>query len=182
MNFKVAQSLSVLIIHNLVDYKLNSKQIIEYKLITKNVLNFLKYPLYINLTTKSKDDYAAEIVKELLQHGYLEMSNILLKILSKSINESPSSKDAILRDVNQIDSYYTNIRESFVQLVETKFVERLPNLDNSNKTQFNEEIENESSKQAEKVKSKVPRFSSNDEEKSTIPYIKIDGDFLKIFI
>ena len=38
----VAQLLSILIIHNIVDYKLNSRQIVEYKFNTKSAINFIK--------------------------------------------------------------------------------------------------------------------------------------------
>ena len=172
----VSQCLSALAIHNLVEYKLNSKQLIEYKVASKNVLNMIKYPLYVRQADELVPQFGGMIVHEMLVNGYVEMSSVLLKVLSRWAREN-GEKESLVGDVKKLDSTWAKLRESFEKLTEDEYIERLPRLDSSGgKTVFNEDDVSTESKQPPKAKlERIPKFVSADEERLIVPKIRIDG-------
>lgn len=175
--------LSVLIDHDLAEYKLNAKQIVEYKLCVRNVLNMLKHPRYVRLMHGLFDKYAAMIVEEILLHGRVQMSALMLKLLSKIVNES-SEKQRILIDTVKIDTIYTTVRDTFAKLVDEGYLERIASLDTNghvNGSRFDEDVNlaQDANKSAKKAPlPKIPKFDNNENNKYSIPNLKIDGWYL----
>lgn len=171
---QVAQILSVLVIHNFIEYRLNSKQLIEYKLLIRNVLNLLKYPLYIKRAEELGGKAEAIIVSEILLNGYVEMSSVVLKTVVRVAKEAGDKN---------IDGLYGQVRESFEKLVGEQYLKRLPSLDSAYKTTVGQNINSDKSS---KTKSeRIPKFANSDDEnesneKFTVPQIRIDGS--SIFI
>ena len=162
----MSQIISILITHNLVDYKLNTKQIVEYKMNIRNTINTLKYPKYIGYIKETlKDDYSWLIVKEILLHGYLEMSSVILKLLAKSFNENKLFN----KDANQINLIFNSIKSSFTSLAENNYVERIPELDTDQNMSNGAKNEDHTNKQ------KVPKFSFNNMYRFDTPHLNIEG-------
>lgn len=59
---------------------------VEYSFSTKNTLLRLKFPRIIYTTRKLFDDISEFIVEELLLNGYLEMSDVILRVYSRLDN------------------------------------------------------------------------------------------------
>jgi hypothetical protein len=106
------------------------------------------------------------ILREILLHGNLEMSGILLKILAVQCNENVLKQK--LTDLNAIYLYFNMIRESFVKLVQENFLERMPQLDNEDEDMSD-------------TKSKIPNFLSSDINRFLLPDLKIDGILLTFY-
>lgn len=62
--------------------------------------------------------HAARIVEELILNGYLEMSSVVLKVLSREQSETSESDE-------KISSHYTNIVEAFQRLAESNLIQRV---------------------------------------------------------
>ncbi|CAF0854545.1 unnamed protein product [Brachionus calyciflorus] len=120
---QLAQILSILSLHDIVEFKLNSKNLVEYKFCTKNTLNLLTIPRNIAKIEALYGNFAALLIENLSLHGSLQSSLLILKVLdyfSKLNSLNDSSKQSTL--LNQI-------KESFINLVNLNFIERLADLD-----------------------------------------------------
>lgn len=147
-------------LHDLVEYKLNTKQIIEYKVVIKNVLNMLKYSLYISEAEEMGGKLAGMIVHEILTKGYIEMSSVVMKIAASESDGDPKKL-----------SYLAKVKVSFEKLVDGHYLERLPHLDMSAvKTVFNEDV---GVKTTPLKLERMPKFVNSDEDKFSVP--SIDG-------
>lgn len=161
-----AQILSILIKHHLVEYKLNQRQIVEYKFLVHNALNRLKLARTIQTvrSSQSNDKNSELILRELLLHGSLEMSNILLKLLSRQFNENNLKQK--LTDLNAIFLHFNMLKESFCRLVEENFIEREPQLDAD---------DDEDENTTKNKKNKTPKFMPSDINRFLVPDLQIDG-------
>lgn len=165
------------------EYKLNAKQFIDYRLLTRNVLNFLKYPLYIKQAEEVfADKSSSMIVHEILLNGYAEMSSVVLRVVARLVTKELGESEQ--RDAKKIEAIYTRVREGFVKLVGNEYVERLPALDSSSvaSTSFNEDMDTDSKKTAPTPASKttkrlekMPKFSHTNEDRFIPVTIRIDG-------
>ena len=113
--------------------------------------------------------YSSLIVKEILINGYLEMSSVVMKVVAVLATESGQ------RDPKSIYSLYVQVRESFERLANESYIERLQRLESSIKTVYNEDMDTGEEKTARPKLERIPKFANNDEEKFSIPTIKIDG-------
>ncbi len=111
-----------------------------------------------------EDSFATSIVEEILIHGHLEMSSVILKILCQHFKEKRTDlaeNEAQL----QINEQFALIKDSFKKLVVDGILERLPGLeiDNSNETSL--------------IKiHKIPKYIAlNESFKQDVPDIKIPG-------
>ncbi len=130
------------------------------------------------------DDNAASLIQELILHGFLEMSSLILKRLI----DFYTHLDKTEIDQNKLEANFQKIKESFEKLVNSEFILRLPQLDSFN--QQNDVIKNGSSKSHEtenknntngisqNQRLKVPIFLPNDYSKREMPHIIIDSEFL----
>lgn len=168
--------MSTFAIHNLIDYKLNSRQLVEYKLVTKNVLNLLKNPLYIQQANELFGKSAALITHEILVNGYIEMSSVILKVVARLANETNE------RDSKKIDAIYNETRECFAKLVGNEYLERLPPLesvsnficDNDEQMETDKKTTTPTTSKPKKLE-KIPKFTKSDQNVFTLPVIRIDG-------
>lgn len=124
---KLSHVLSILITHYLVEFKLNTKQIVEYRFNTINAIDRLKTARVTGVIKNFQNDENAEhIIIELYNHASLEMSSVLMKIIAKKFNDTDlKSKSA---DLNEIYSQYSEVMGSFNKLIADKFIVRLPRL------------------------------------------------------
>jgi hypothetical protein len=111
------------------------------------------------------DSFATSIVEEILIHGYLEMSSVILKVLCKYFKEKRS--DLAENEVQlQINEQFVLIKDSFKKLVGDGILERLPGL----------EIENNSNETNLIKIHKIPKYIAlNEFFKQDVPDIKIPG-------
>ena len=111
-----------------------------------------------------EDSFASLIVEEILIHGYLEMSSVLMKVLSISFHGK--SSDLTDSDIQSINENFRLIKESFEKLVKDGILEKLPVL----------EIEQNIKETYKNVTMhKVPKFVVlNESNKQDLPELKIE--------
>ena len=111
---------------------------------------------------------AVTIVGELVLHGYLEMSSLVLKLLSKS---APSATETLVE--------FRKAKEAFESLVSAGYVHRLPQLDENDDALFqsNGNGSSEADGKTVRIKPKVPKFVHHQTEmqKQLVPDIKMNG-------
>jgi hypothetical protein len=123
--------------------------------------------LYYNRTihtarhTLGNDNNCELILKEILLHGNLEMSSVLLKVLAGQYNQRVLKQK--LTDLNAIFLHFNAIKESFVKLVKENFLERLPQIDVDDDDDENKKL-------------KLPKFLPPDINRYVVPEIEIDGN------
>ena len=112
-----------------------------------------------------EDDFATTMVEELLIHGYLEMSCLILKILAKHFK----AKHAELTEGqirSQMNQSFSLIKESFKKLVDEGYLEKLASL----------EMEKTSEENGKKpTPPKIPKLVSHELNRYELPEIKVDG-------
>lgn len=153
----VAQILSILIDQDLVQYKLNARNFVEYGFDTKNTLNRLKYPRYIYVSKTLFPDTAAEfIVEEILLHGKLEMSSCLLRVQArlKHLSLDKISEMSALKDV-------------FIKLADSRFIRRVVELVNETNQEPN------GNANSHKKANKIPALTINERTMFSVPNITI---------
>lgn len=142
----------------------------EYRFNTANAIDRLKSPRSTVVIKNFENDKNAElIITELYNHGGLEMSSLLIKIIIKKFNNADLKSKAA--DLNEIYSQYSAMKESFNKLVNDKFIERLP--------QLFEPIDDEMTEK-KPPRPKVPIFVKTNEYeayKSLVPDLIIEGEF-----
>ena len=111
-----------------------------------------------------EDTSAPLIVEEILMHGYLEMSSVILKVLS--INFYGKHSDLIESNIQlQINENYSSIKDAFKKLINGGILERLPSVESG-----------QNLKETNVITHKVPKFSIlNEANKQDFPEIKIEG-------
>ena len=80
---QVKKALSVLITHNIVDFKLNKRGLVEYTANVFNILSMFRFPKYIYCAKALYGEEAELLIEELLHHGQAEMSDIVHKVTDK---------------------------------------------------------------------------------------------------
>lgn len=134
----ISQTLTILLLHNIVEYSLNSKKILEYKFCTQAALNLLKLSRNMTKIEIEHGNFAAMIVEQFYLNGSLEMSLVILKVLSSYV------KTNNITDEVQIGSIMSQIKQSFVNLFENGYVIKSAKLAKSEEDTipvFNTEIE-----------------------------------------
>jgi hypothetical protein len=113
-----------------------------------------------------EDSFAPLIVEEILMHGYLEMSSVILKVLS--INFYGKHSDLIESNIQlKINENYSSIKDAFKKLINGGILERLPSVESGqNLKEPNKGV----------ITHKVPKFCIlNEANKQDFPEIKIEG-------
>jgi hypothetical protein len=114
---------------------------------------------------------ASSIIEEILLHGYLEMSSIVLKRLIIMYTQlDKTSIDKIAFEKN-----YQSIKESFKNLINNDYIERLPQLESFYENNLAKNgLSNGNHTENGENKSKVPKFIKNDIDAKDLPELKID--------
>uniref|UniRef100_H3BCF6 DNA-directed RNA polymerase III subunit RPC3 n=1 Tax=Latimeria chalumnae TaxID=7897 RepID=H3BCF6_LATCH len=113
---QVKKALCVLIQQNLVTYLLHKRGFVEYNTHVDRVLRILRYPRYIYTAKTLYGDTGELVVEELLQNGKMTMSAVVKKVADR-LTES-------MEDGKTMD--YSEVSKTFVQLVETHFLQKCP--------------------------------------------------------
>jgi hypothetical protein len=114
---------------------------------------------------------ASSIAEEILLHGYLEMSSVVLKRLINLYTQL--DKTAI--DKINFEKSYQSIKESFKNLLNNDYIERLPQLESFYENNLLKNgLSNGNHVLNGENKSKVPKFTKNDFETKDLPELKID--------
>ncbi|XP_041465515.1 DNA-directed RNA polymerase III subunit RPC3-like [Lytechinus variegatus] len=115
---QVKKALCVLIQHNIVKFGLSKRGIVEYTADVEKALLIIRYPRYIYCAKNLYGDIGELIVEEVLHHGQILMSHVIEKVKVRL-------KEAL--EGNQLEP--TAIRDKFIDLVNTHFLQRLPSLE-----------------------------------------------------
>lgn len=160
---RVATALSLLIEHGLVEYAVPAppKLALEYKLTSRRVLGMLTYAMYARQAAELfASECAAAIVRELLTHGQLEASSVLLKCVVRMCGGVTAAARA--------GQCVEQCRDAFERLVESGYVERLPDVIAAVAAK----------KETISTADRVPRFAAfdiDDTERFAVPYLRFDG-------
>ena len=114
----ISQALSILLIHNIVEYSINSKKIIEYKFCTQAALCLLKRSSNISKIEAEYGNFSSLIIEQFYLNGSLEMSLMILKVANSYIKVNK------ITDEGKISSLLIQIKQNFVKLVELGFLEK----------------------------------------------------------
>lgn len=113
----VKLSLSVLIRHGFCTFSQHEKGFVEYNVKHENVLLLLHYESYACYAQMLCGDLADALVMEILNNGYLTMSDALLNVFERLQDT---------KDAHGFGYSLSTIQEKFVQLVEKHFLIRCP--------------------------------------------------------
>jgi hypothetical protein len=160
-------------------------KLINSSFILTNCLPFLSLLILIILRSINfiKSFYGNDkdiefIVSELLMHGSLEMSSVLLKLAAKKFHETELKTKS--DDLNQVFFVFNSLATSFGKLAEDKFIERLPML---YETYSGTDCQMQQQENYKKSKPKVPQFVDKTEHeacfKQSLPTLNIEGKNLK---
>lgn len=118
----ISQTLTVLLIHNLIEYSINSKKIIEYKFCTQAVLNLLKRTRNISKIEVDYGNFSSLIIEQFYLNGSIQMSLIILKVVNYYIKLNN------ITDEEKISSLLIQIKQNFIKLFELGFLEKVPKI------------------------------------------------------
>lgn len=132
---KLAEVLTVLVGHGLVEYKLSGRLVVEYSFRTDRALDRLKFHRSIEAasstasvsSTPEEARLAELLLRELYVHGSLEMSSACLRVLSLALHSS-ECKAAVMAEQARAQSVYAQVSGAFTRLAQDRFVQRLPDL------------------------------------------------------
>jgi hypothetical protein len=125
------------------------------------------------------DKYAASIVEEIIVHGYLEMSSVLLKVVASVLSELEEDKQSLVDDVDHLMTHFMAVRDAFTKLAEGSFVERTPQIESSH-LDHNDQTEqngNGHSNGNGPAKTKAPKFVFNEYERFSIPNLTLKCNY-----
>lgn len=114
---KVQQALRVLIWHHFCHFEENQRGFVEYRIEINQILFMLHYPRYIYCAKLLYGDAGELLVEELLKNGRISMSGCIQNVverLQEAINQDYTTREIM------------PIKEKFVTLVQTRFVQRCP--------------------------------------------------------
>ncbi len=123
------------------------------------------------------DKHAAMSVEEIIIHGYLEMSSVVLKVVASIIGGLEGDKQLVLNDIDRLMGYFMDVRDSFLKLAENNFVERTPQLESSH-MEVSEQTEQNGSNghkngNGQPAKTKVPKFVFSEYERYATPHLAL---------
>lgn len=113
---QVKKALCVLIQHNLVQYQVHRRGVVEYEAQCNRVLRMPRYPRYIYTAKTLYSDTGELIVEELLLNGKMTMSAVVKRVADR-LTET-------MEDGKTMD--YAEVANTFVRLADTHFVQRCP--------------------------------------------------------
>lgn len=125
---QIKEALKILIQHNLVKFQTNSRDQIEYELITDNVIAFLRYPKYVLVSAHLHSKIGEDLVYEFLKNGKLTLDELIEKLVLKFSNDSRFQDkyelpkliyDTFLKFVNQ-NYIINNERNKTVPIIDFK--------------------------------------------------------------
>ncbi|XP_010251272.1 PREDICTED: DNA-directed RNA polymerase III subunit RPC3 [Nelumbo nucifera] len=88
------------------------KVITQYTAIFDNILHRMRFPKFLTIVSEELDKECEEILEGLFQHGRLTLEQIILRAVSNQNEGNSTVQDAV--------------RESFVRIVSSHYVERCP--------------------------------------------------------
>ncbi|XP_023933102.1 DNA-directed RNA polymerase III subunit RPC3-like [Lingula anatina] len=147
---QVKKALCTLIQHNLVTFQQNKKGFIEYVIHAEKVLQQTRFPRYIYCAKTLYGDPAELIIEELLQHGQMTLEKVVQRTIDR-LTEAMEGKQNVSS---------TLVKEKFVNLVQTHFVQRCTSPDGNAE---NKEV------------ASMPVLSVSPEELYVVPKLELDG-------
>ncbi|KAF8380250.1 hypothetical protein HHK36_027733 [Tetracentron sinense] len=118
---QIKNSLLVLIQHNCVQafsiqrdggFGVTPRIVTHYAVLFDNILHRLRFSKFLAIVSEELDKECEELLEGLLQHGRLTLEQIIFRAISKQNEGSATVQDGL--------------RESFVKLVNSHYVERCP--------------------------------------------------------
>lgn len=135
----VKKALKVLIQHQFVEYVKVERDIIEYKIDLNRVLSLLRYPKYIYIAKLLYSDEGEHIAEELLKQGQQPASVTIQNVVTR-LAQALKEQSA---DQKQIRNLQRTVYDSFVKLVEARFVQRSKVTGEKEESKNNEKNEDE---------------------------------------
>lgn len=163
-----------MIIHELLEYELSARKMVEYKFNPFKALRLLRVPKHMKIARDLFQATGEAIIEELSMHGHLEMSSLVLKLLWRLKQEKQLGTD-----LKAVDEHISSIKQLFAKMVEEGFVEKCPLIRDlpgevKMETDANPEV------QTPVKKPKVPNLTEPAGlEMFSIPEIKVTGKFTR---
>ena len=110
-----------MLIHELLEYELSARKMVEYKFSPFKALKLLRVPKHMKIARDLFQASGEAIIEELSVHGHLEMSSLVLKLLWRLKQEKQLGND-----LKAVDAHISAIKQVFTKMVDEGFVEKCP--------------------------------------------------------
>lgn len=165
-----------MLIHELLEYELSARKMVEYKFNPFKALKLLRVTKHMRIARELFASTGEAVIEELSVHGQLELSSIVLKLLWRLKQEKQLGND-----LKAVDAHIAAINQSFGKMVDEGFVEKCPLLKEqlvlSDVNRMETDAVKTETPAAAAKKSKVPNLvEPSGMEMFSIPEIKISDE------